>query len=514
MNLVEMLSEGAAKYAERLAVVHGEQDISFNHLDEMSSSFGAALCRRGIKKGDRVALLLGNSIDFIVAYFGIVKTGAIAVLLDPKYKSLELISLLEDSRPRAVVCEIENPESPILQIKELFGIEFLVSTGHHAPGLAISFSDFISPQLDGFKPARLTDTDPAHIAYTSGPSFSPRGVVAPHGNLVKEIGISASSFKQGVNDTVIQFALPMHHVIGLTVVMLASIYSGSRLVILNGVSVDNLLAAIERHKVTMFMGVPFIHSMVLRKIETEGVKHSLASLRICGSAGDILPIAIVQNYLRLLNLRLINFYGLTETLGHVTCEPVNRPSRPGSVGPALPGWKIEVADTDSAPLPLGHRGEVIISGPMMSGYYNNPRATAEIIKDGWLHTGDRGMLDEDGYLFMLGLQKDMLICKGQNIFPSDVEHVLCQHESIADAAVVGVGDKMRGEVVGAALALKKGARSNEAALIKFCLERIANYKVPKYFVFLDCLPKRPDGVLDKTLIRSLFADINRGDKEE
>ena len=268
MNLVEMLSEAAAKYGERPAVVHGDRDVSFNRLDEMSSSFGAALCGRGIKKGDRVALLLGNSIDFVIAYFGIVKTGAIAVLLDPKYKSEELMPLLEDSRPRAAVCEIESLESPIYQIKERCGIEFLVNVANHTQAHAISFSDFISVSNEGYEPVPLDDGDPAHISYTSGPSFSPKGVVAPHGNLVAEILISAASFAQGSGDTVIQFALPMHHVIGLTVVMLASIHCGSRLVILNGVSIDNLLSAIERHNITMFMGVPFIHSMVLRRIKT------------------------------------------------------------------------------------------------------------------------------------------------------------------------------------------------------------------------------------------------------
>ncbi len=514
MNLVEMLSAAAAKYADRPAVVHGERDISFNRLDEMSSCFGVALYRRGIKKGDRVALLLGNSIEFIIAYFGIVKAGAIAVLLDPKYKPDELISLFGDSRPRAAICEIENPESTILQVKKRFGIEMLVNVAaHHAQIDALSFSDFISVPANEHIPVNLTDEDPAHISYTSGPSFSPKGVLASHGNMVAEIVISASSFKQGPTDTVIQFALPMHHVIGLTVVMLASIFSGSRLVILNGVSIDNLLAAIERHKVTMFFGVPFMHSMVLRKIETEGVKHSMGSLRICASAGDILPIETVQNYLKLLNIRLINFYGLTETLGHVTCEPVNGTSRPRSVGPALSGWKIGVEVPGLTGGRSGQQGEVIIQGPMMSGYYNNPAATAEIIKGGWLHTGDTGILDEDGYLYILGLQKDMLICKGQNIFPSDVEHVLCQQESIADAAVVGVADKMRGEVVGAALVVKKRVRPSEDALIKFCLERLANYKVPKYFIFLDSLPKTPDGVVDKALVRNLFKDVNRGYKE-
>ena len=211
-----------------------------------------------------------------------------------------------------------------------------------------------------------------------------------------------------------------------------------------------------------------------------------------------------------MNIRLINFYGLTETLGHVTCEPLNGPSRPGTVGPALPGWEIRIAGQDSVKIPIGQVGEVIISGPMMSGYYNNPEATAKVIRDGWLHTGDRGMLDEGGYLYMLGLQKDMLICKGQNIFPSDIEHVLCEHGAVADAAVVGVPDKMRGQVVGAAIVLKTGEHASEVALVKFCLERLANYKVPKYIVFRDKLPKNSAGSTDKTLVKKFFDIMDHG----
>jgi long-chain acyl-CoA synthetase len=313
---------------------------------------------------------------------------------------------------------------------------------------------------------------------------------------------------------VIQFALPLHHVIGLAVVMLTSIYCGSTIILLNGISIDSLAAAIERHRITMFMGVPFIHAMLVRKIEEEGLKHDLSSLRVCASAGDILPATIVEKYEKLLGMKLINFYGMTETLGHVTCEPLYALSKTGSVGPALPGWQIKVVDLACIELPARQPGEVIISGPMMAGYYRKSQATSEVVKNGWLHTGDRGVLDEDGNLYILGLQKDMLICKGQNIFPSDIEHVLLQHPAIARAAVVGVPDKMRGEVVGAAVVFNKGAHVSETALLKFCLEHLANYKVPKYFVFWENLPISANGQVNKPAIREYFEKQTRGSNKE
>lgn len=504
MNLVEMLEESGRRYGGKSALVHGERHLSYAELAAASMRFADALCVFGIRKGDRVALLLGNSPEFVIAYFGIVMIGAIAVLLDPKYKSTELSSLFQDCQPRVLVSETACLDSFSPPLEELKRVELIINTSHEARDGAVSLADFIKSGHRRAKPDQICDDDLAHIAYTSGPSFNPSGVMTPLGNLVKEIQTSATSFKQNENDVVVQFALPMHHVIGLVVVMLTSLYCGSSLVILNGVSTESLMSAIERHQVTVFMGVPFIHAMLVRKVEEEGLKHNLNSLRICASAGDILPEIIVEKYQKLLNMRLINFYGLTETMGHVTCEPLHGPHKTGSVGPALPGWLVKVIGSDGAELLPQKAGEVIISGPMMSGYYHKPQATAEVIRDGWLYTGDRGVMDEDGYFYILGLQKDMLICKGQNIFPSDIEYVLSKHPLIARVAAVGVPDKMRGEVVGAAVVFKQGMHASEAALLKFCLERLANYKAPKYFAIWDALPATADGKVDKPAIRGFF----------
>ncbi len=514
MNLVEILEEANRLYGKKSAVKHGDRHLTYADLNEASMRFASALHSFGLRKGDRVAMLLGNSIEFVVAYFGIIRVGAVAVLLDPKYKLSELSSLFDDCRPRVLVSETTYLDSFSPHLNEIKPIELVVNISHEPRNYSVSFADFMVSCVCHDKPAQISDSDLAHIAYTSGPSFEPRGVMVSHGHLVEEIRISARSFEQSENDVVIQFALPLHHVIGLVVVMLTSIYCGSTIILLNGISIDSLTAAIERHRITMFVGVPFVHAMLVRKVEEEGIKHDLSSLRVCASAGDILPATIVEKYKQLLGLKLINFYGLTETLGHVTCEPLHALSKTGSVGPALPGWQIKVVDPAGIELPARRPGEVIISGPMMAGYYHKPQATFEVLKDKWLHTGDRGVLDEDGNLYMLGLQKDMLICKGQNIFPSDIEHILSQHPSIARAAVVGVPDKMRGEVVGAAVVFKEGAHASETALLKFCLEHLANYKVPKYFVFWENLPISANGKVNKLAIRECFEKQTCGSNRE
>jgi long-chain acyl-CoA synthetase len=502
MNLNQAIELSAAKFSDKIAIFHGERHISYSDLMVDIASFAKALSGRGVAKGDRVALYLNNSIEFVIAYLGTLKLGAVAVLLDPKYKQLELFSLLEDCRPCILISDSDSIRSLIVKQLPSF-VKCVVLVGGPEGDLQ-SFKAFLtSASAPEFFPA-IEDGDLAHIAYTSGPSFQPRGVVVTHGNLVKEIEVSIGSFAQSSNDIVLQFALPMHHVIGLVVVLLAALRSGDSLVILDGVSMESLASTIERYRITMFLGVPFIHAMLLRKIHNDGIKHDLSSLRVTGSAGDILPFSVVEGYRKLLGRKLVNFYGLTETLGHVTCETLTGESIQGNAGRVLPGWRIRVVDSAGCELPPCRPGEIIITGPMMKGYYRKPRINHEIMRRGWLHTGDLGFFDEETHLHVLGLQKDMLICKGQNIFPSDIEYILSQHPAVAEVAVAGVPDEIRGEVVGAAVVLKSQEHTSEAALTKYCLERLTNYKVPKYFMFLGRLPLDEQGRIDKRTLKDSF----------
>jgi long-chain acyl-CoA synthetase len=194
---------------------------------------------------------------------------------------------------------------------------------------------------------------------------------------------------------------------------------------------------------------------------------------------------------------LIDFWGLTEAVCHATCPPIDGTGKLGSVGKALPGWDVKIVDDNGKELPLNQPGEMIVSGPIMKGYYNNPQDTAEAIKDGWLYTGDIGRVDEDGYLFIVGRKKEAIIVKGQNIYPSDIEDVLYTHPKIAEAAVVGIHDELRGEVVRAVVSLKEGEATTEEEIKRFCRKHMADFKVPKQVIFMDSLPKTATGKIGK-----------------
>jgi long-chain acyl-CoA synthetase len=296
--------------------------------------------------------------------------------------------------------------------------------------------------------------------------------------------------------------------------MLTSLYAGSTVIMLTGLSIHGLLETIEREKATIFMGVPFVHALLLREVAAGGIRHDIGSLRLCASAGAPLPLEIIDRYRELLGRELIQFYGLTEATCHVTCQPVNGGGKDGYVGPALPGFQIKVVDDAGRELEPNQPGEIIISGPIMSGYYNNPRATDEAIRDGWLYTGDIGSIDEEGDIVILGLKKPMLIVKGQNIYHSDVEDVIATHPKVAEVTVVGIADPdgMRGQVVRAVIQLKPGQTAREAEIKRYCLARLANYKVPKQIIFVANLPRMPGGQVNKEALKDLLPGVSSGSR--
>jgi long-chain acyl-CoA synthetase len=284
---------------------------------------------------------------------------------------------------------------------------------------------------------------------------------------------------------------------------LASIYRGSTVVMVpgTGLSIDSFMAAIEREKGTMFLGVPFIFALAVEMAEKEGIKYDLSSLRLCASAGAVLPVDTKKRFKKLYGMDIMDCWGLTEAVCHLTCPPLNGHVEIASVGKALSGWKLRIVDDEGNDLPAGRSGEIVVSGPIMKGYYNNPAATAEVIRNGWLHTGDMGRMDRDGNLYITGRKKETIIVKGQNINPSDIEAVLGKHPRVADSVVLGIPDKLRGEVVGAVVALKPGETATEAELRQFILERLISYKVPKQIFFMSPLPRTADGRVDKEAIR-------------
>ena len=497
MNLKLLLENAAKRYGGKTAIVLGEHRLSYAELDKDSNKIANALIKMGVGKGDRVAILLPNTLEYPAIYFGIAKTGGIAVPLDVKYKVDELASLYDDSQPKVMITGSPYLEPLIPVLSRFKSIEHIIDISAKFEGQHLSYQEIMATSSARRVEVEPEPEDTALIAYTSGPTTRPRGVVLTHHSLVAETAISGDGFQQTDKDITILFALPMHHVVGLVGILLSAIYKGGTVVIVPGLSLSGVMEIIERERGTIFMGVPYIYALMVNLAKTDGIKHDLSSLRLCGSAGAPLARSTIKQFKKHFGMDIIDFWGLTEAACHITCPPVDGTGKFGSVGKALPGWEIRIVNNNGRELPVNHPGEIIAKGHIMKGYYNNPEATAKVVKDGWLYTGDIGKIDEDGYLFILGRKKDMIIRKGQNIFPIDIENVLHAHPKVAEVAAVGISDKLRGEVVRAVIRLKEGEVATKQSIKQFCLERLANYKVPKQIIFTDSLPKTATGKIRK-----------------
>ena len=491
MNLKSILESAAERFADKAAIILGERHVSFAQIDEDSNRVAHALIKMGVKKGDRVAMIQASNPEFATIFFGIIKAGAIAVPLDSRYIADELEILFNDCRPK--VLAIENPpmETLLPALSRFTSIEHIINFDPDREGQFSDYSKIIDESSPASANVEISPEDIAVISYTGGPTQKPHGVALSHRSLYTEAVDSAEGFKQTENDILMQFALPTYHQFGLTAVLIASILTGNTVVVVPGTgrSIDSFMETVEREKGTLYMGVPYIYALMINVARREGIRHDLSSIRLCASGGAPLEPEVIRLFKQYYGLEIHDIYWQTETVCHITCMPVDGEYKIGSSGKPLSCWEIKILDDNDNELPSGREGEIVVRGPVMTGFYNKPEATGKIIRNNWLHTGDIGHLDEDGYLYITGRKRRMLILKGQNIFPDDIEEVLATHPKIAEVRVVGVPDLIRGETIKALVRLKPGERATEQEVRHYCQGRMADYKLPREVAFVEEIPE-------------------------
>jgi len=508
-NLKQMLEAAAAEFAGRTVIISGERRVSYAELDETANRVANAFINLGVRKGDRVAALMANSPEFVNVYFGTIKAGAIPVPLDVRYRVDELALVLSSCQPKVLVAESDLLEPVVPELSRFESIEHVIDLDGRCEGGFPSYREIMAKSSAEKVNVELEPDDIGVISYTSGPTNQPRGAAITHRSLVFEATVSGDGFQQTEKDKMMLFALPMYHMFGLASAMLASVQKGSTLVIVPGTgrSITSFLETIEREKGTMYLGVPYIYALAISVAEREGIRYDISSVRFWGSGGATLTLDITEKFKHHYGADIFDIWGLTESVSHITHHPPGDPRKPGSSGKALPGWEIRAADDGGRILPPGEVGEIVVRGPIMKEYYNNPRDTAEVIKNGWLQTGDLGHVDEDGYLYLTGMKKDMIILKGQNIWPDDIEQVLCSYYKVARAAVVGIPDRLRGEIVGAVVKLKRRFEATEQEIRNFCQSRMADYKLPKRVFFTSSLRNRPANNRSKKKLEDYLTDV-------
>jgi long-chain acyl-CoA synthetase len=509
----QILPRAAQRFGDRIALVAATRTLSYRELDEESDRAASALRARGLEPGQVVSLYAQNRWEWVVAYHGALKAGAIVNPVNVMLTPDELAYVLRDCGTAALFASGDKIAGALRARKELPALRTIISFGESpgtssdAAGAGAGVLDF-SALLASGRPGAIDvaapePRSPCTIGYTSGTTGYPKGAVQSHQAVLLNCALTATMHGRSERDVVVT-ALPAPHVYG-NVVINGTFLVGGTVVLMERFAPAAALALIAEHRATMFEGVPAMYAAML--VDPALASLDLRSLTRCTVGGQTIAIPVIERWERTSGAPLIELWGMTELAGLGTTHALHAPPVPGSIGVALPGVEVRVADLEdkrrtAAP---GVPGELMVRGPIvMNGYHGNPTATAETIEpDGWLHTGDLAYASEDGHFFIVDRLKDMIITAGYNIYPAEIERVLVEHPAVAAVAVAAVPDAMKGELACAYVVLRPGAAATEAEIIAFTEDRLAAYKRPRLVRFVADLPKTSSGkVMRRELIKS------------
>ena len=525
--LADCLRRNGHRFPDHPALIFFGARMTFKGLNDAVDRFAAGLQKLGVAAGDRVALYMPNCPQYVIAYYATLRVGAIAVPCNPLYVARELEHQLNDAGPRfavvlssfystlqeirdetpveyVIVANIKDYFPPVL--KGLFTLLKEKSEGHYVDLSeevdTVWFRDFLKEAPEVPAPVRVSMDDTACLLYTGGTTGVPKGAELTHGNLL----VNAMQCQVWLNSNpageIAIAALPLSHSYAMTTCMNHGVYAAATLILIpNPRDLKFVLSNIQKHKPTLFPGVPTMYVAINNYADIG--KYDLSSIKACISGGAGLPKEVQTNFQDLTGGRLVEGYGLTEASPVTHANPIYGENRIGTIGLPWPNTECKLVDLedDTVIVPEGETGELCIKGPqVMKGYWNMPEETANVLKNGWLHTGDIASMDEDGYFSIVDRKKDMIIAGGFNIYPRDIEEVLYENPKLQEAVAVGIPHPYRGETVKVYVVLKEGESATEEEIIRWCRGRLAKFKVPTAVEFREELPKTMVGkILRRTL---------------
>ncbi|MCW2654887.1 MAG: long-chain-fatty-acid--CoA ligase [Mycobacterium sp.] len=501
-NLAIMLRESRDTHRDKPLCRIAEQTFSYAQVDEISGRIATSLRNLGVGRGDKVAVQLPNLPHFLFAYFGILKAAAVMVPLNPLLRAPEVNFHLKDSDARLLITFETFAEEAVRGAHDIEGLDTYVVNlpgNDQRPTGTKHFDElYFADDTGEIEPTNADDT--AVIIYTSGTTGRPKGAELTHFQLFMNCTVAGELF--GFRDDDVGMAvLPMFHVFGLSSVLNVTVRYGGTLVLVPRFDPATVIDELARHKCTIFSGVPTMYIALLHA-DTGG--SDLSALRVAVSGGAPIPGEVIRAFEeKFPNVVILEGYGLSETASTTTFNINAQQRKVLSIGKPIWGVQIRVVDENDNEQPAGpdNVGEILIRGHnVMKGYYNKPEATAEAMPNGWLHTGDLGYYDDDGYFFIVDRKKDLVIRGGYNVYPREIEEALFEHPAIAQAAVIGKPDDRLGQEVLAFVVAKPGEAVTEQEVIVHCRQRLAAYKYPREVRIVDALPTGPTGkVLKKEL---------------
>lgn len=518
LSLPQILDQTVEKYGDHTAVHFYETEISYRQLQNRTRLAAGALKQIGVKKGDRIGLMLTNCPQYVTAFYGILRCGAIVVQVNPMYREREIEFVLQDSGADVliVLSDLYPRVKNMARFSQLKKV--IVVKSDQSVSLDMSKNSALWDELlDGAVMAADELIDPeqdvAVFQYTGGTTGRSKGAMLTHYNLVTNVlQLNDHSRGNSLSDTDrILIAIPLFHIYGMTCAMNLGILNGSTVILLPRFEPLEVLQMIKKHRPTYFPGVPTMYVALNSFPKAE--QYGIDSIRICNSGSAPIPVELIQSFEKKTGASMYEGYGLSEASPTTHNTPRTGQKKPGSVGIPLPGTEARIVDleTGTKTLPVGQTGELVIRGPqVMKGYWNMQEETRQALRDGWLFTGDIARMDEDGFFYIVDRKKDLIIAGGYNIYPREIEEVLYTHPAVLEAAVVGVVDPYRGETVKAFIVRKPGARVSSEEIEHFCRKHLASFKVPRQIEFRASLPKT---VVGKILRRVLAEEEKqkRGD---
>ncbi|MFS1511259.1 long-chain fatty acid--CoA ligase [Chengkuizengella sp. SCS-71B] len=525
-RISDYLKLTAEQFPDHKAIHFFGKEMTFQELLTRSYQVANGLKELGMKKGDRVAIMLPNTPQFVYCYFGVLFAGGIVVQTNPLYVERELEHHFSDSEAKIVFClDLVYPR--IKAVKEKVGLEHIFTTSipdglpplkkmlyplvqkiKKGPTVDIDYSKEPIQTLHQFmeKSNSTPVEDPcgpddvAVLQYTGGTTGSPKGVMLTHKNLVANVTqCQAWAYKTERGEETVLAVVPLFHVYGMTICMLFAAAHAAKLVLIPKFDIDVLMKTIKTQKPTFFPGAPTLYQGIINHPKV--TETDLSSIKFCISGSAPLPLNTQAKFEELTGGKLVEGYGLSEASPVICGNPVWGKNVNGSIGVPWPDTECKVVNPEGEEVKTGELGEIIGKGPqVMKGYWNNPEETEATIKDGWLYTGDMGYMDENGYFYIVDRKKDLIIAGGYNIYPRDVEEVLYEHPVVKEAIVLGVPDEYRGETIKAYIVKKEGFTISEEALDQYCRSKLAAFKVPRIYEFRDELPK---SIVGKILRRKL-----------
>ncbi len=512
-SLLDLLDHAAGEYgARRFALdASSSADMTFAQLKLASENVASYLCNQlGVQPGQHVALMLPNTLSFLPAYFGVLRAGAVAVPINARLKAEELAFILADSDACVLMVHPRTWASASEALGKESGIGSILAVDFekaNLPQQAHAFEEVLAGKGPAPERPGYSRNDVAAIIYTSGTTGRPKGAMLTHGNILFNVESTKASHGALPSDVHL-LSVPLFHVTGLNTILPTALDQGAQVIISAMTDPEDLLGVVGRNACTTFIGVPTTFYLLtnLKDDDWPLEKDDLKALRlICYSGAPMAEPTIKALRERFPGVALHNFFGLTETTSVSTVLPDDQAlGRAESVGLPPPGLELGIVDEDDNLLPTGEVGELVIKGPsVFKGYYKREEASAEALRAGWFHTGDTALLDPEGYLFLKGRKKELIIVAAENVYPIEVENLLCAHPDVQEAAVFGRPNKVFGEVVEAAVVPRSGREQQvkERELKHYLAERLAAFKVPRKIRILDKLPRNPSGkVMKRDLI--------------